>query len=197
MSKLTLAELNVLLFRCDAEEQEDGGGCYNIPSWMPLKYGGLQGFVSVLSEFRPKNDLGHSFCDNLRQGDWMIDYVSSRLMNKGGALREVGKWFSAVFTYLKHIPRYLVPCYFDAIIVGAYATAVDAVFNQMSSFVQNGSTLVKQLALGSVQMCGVGRVPTLPPLSPELEDVPVRLNSVTKQEEQCCVSLAAEKGPLG
>lgn len=34
-----------------------------------------------------------------------------------------------------------------------------------SSFVQNGSTLVKQLALGSVQMCGVGRVPTLPPLS--------------------------------
>uniref|UniRef100_A0A671PH13 Glycogen debranching enzyme n=1 Tax=Sinocyclocheilus anshuiensis TaxID=1608454 RepID=A0A671PH13_9TELE len=191
MSKLTLAELNVLLFRCDVEEEEDGGGCYNIPSWMPLKYGGLQGFVSVLSEIRPKNDLGHPFCDNLRQGDWMIDYVSSRLMNKGGALREVGKWFSAVFTYLEHIPRYLVPCYFDAIIVGAYATAVDAVFNQMSSFVQNGSTLVKQLALGSVQMCGVGRVPTLPPLSPELEDVPVRLNSVTKQEEQCCVSLAA------
>uniref|UniRef100_A0A672SGB7 Amylo-alpha-1, 6-glucosidase, 4-alpha-glucanotransferase n=1 Tax=Sinocyclocheilus grahami TaxID=75366 RepID=A0A672SGB7_SINGR len=91
MSKLTLAEMNVLLFLCDAEEQEDGGGCYNIPSWMPLKYGGLQGFVSVLSEIRPKNDLGHPFCDNLRQGDWMIDYVSSRLMNKGGALREVGK----------------------------------------------------------------------------------------------------------
>ncbi|XDV47734.1 hypothetical protein PO909_017297 [Leuciscus waleckii] len=191
ISKLTLAELNVLLFRCDAEEQEDGGGCYNIPSWMPLKYGGLQGFVSVLSELRPKNDLGHPFCDNLRQGDWMINYVSTRLMNKGGALREVGKWFSAVFTYLKHIPRYLVPSYFDGIIVGAYATAVDEIFNQMSSFVQNGSTLVKQLALGSVQMCGVGHVPALPPLSPELEDVPVRLNNVTKQEEQCCVSLAA------
>lgn len=46
MSKLTLAELNVLLFRCDAEEQEDGGGCYNIPSWMPMKYGGLQGTTS-------------------------------------------------------------------------------------------------------------------------------------------------------
>lgn len=60
-----------------------------------------------------------------------------------------------------------------------------------ASFVQNGSTLVKLLALGSVQMCGVGRVPALPSLSPELEDVPVRLNAVTNQEEQCCVSIAA------
>ncbi|KAL6489111.1 hypothetical protein MHYP_G00028520 [Metynnis hypsauchen] len=191
MSKLSLADLNILLFRCDAEEKDDGGGCYNIPSWMALKYGGLQGFVSVLSDIRPKNDLGHPFCDNLRQGDWMHDYISSRLMNKGGALREVGKWFHAMFTYLQHIPRYLVPCYFDAIIAGAYATAVDAVFKNMSSFVQSGSTLVKQLALGSVQMCGIGRVPALPPLSPALEDVTYRLNSITKQEEQCCVSLAA------
>lgn len=42
-SKLTLAELNQVLYRCEAEEQEDGGGCYNIPNWSPLKYAGLQG----------------------------------------------------------------------------------------------------------------------------------------------------------
>lgn len=56
---------------------------------------------------------------------------------------------------------------------------------------QVGSTLVKQLALGSVQMCGVGPVPALPALSPALQDVPRRLNAITKQNEQCCVSLAA------
>lgn len=50
MSKLTLAELNVLLFRCEAEEQEDGSGCYNIPSWMPLKYGGLQGIKYTITQ---------------------------------------------------------------------------------------------------------------------------------------------------
>ena len=43
MSKLSLADLNTLMFRCDAEEKEDGGGVYDIPSWIPLKYGGLQG----------------------------------------------------------------------------------------------------------------------------------------------------------
>lgn len=43
MSQLTLADLNILLFRCESEEQEDGGGCYSIPGWETLKYAGLQG----------------------------------------------------------------------------------------------------------------------------------------------------------
>ncbi|XP_015210571.2 glycogen debranching enzyme isoform X2 [Lepisosteus oculatus] len=190
-SKLTLADLNVLLFRCDAEEQEDGGGCYNIPSWTSLKYAGLQGLMSVMAEIRPKNDLGHPFCDNLRTGDWMIDYVSNRLVSRGGTLGKVGKWFQAMFAYLKHLPRYLIPCYFDAILVGVYTSLLDVTWKQMSSFIQNGSTFVKLLALGSVQMCGVGRFPALPPLSPVLQGVPYRVNDITKEKEQCCVSLAA------
>ena len=48
---------------------------------------------------------------------------------------QVGAWFQAMFSYLKHIPRYLVPCYFDAIMVGAYSTALDVVFKNMSGFV--------------------------------------------------------------
>ncbi|KAF7652312.1 hypothetical protein LDENG_00098520 [Lucifuga dentata] len=190
MSRLTLADMNMLLYRCDAEEREDGGGCYNIPSWFPLKYGGLQGLMSVMAEIRPKNDLGHPLCENLRQGDWLIDYISSRLLAKGGAVGEVGRWFQAMFSYLKPAPRYLLPCYFDAIIRGAYTTALEAVFQQMSSFVQNGSSLVKQLALGSVQMCGVGHNPALPPLSPQLKDIPHSSEGVNNQQEQS-VSLAA------
>lgn len=42
-------------------------------------------------------------------------------------------------------------------------------------------------------MCGVGKLPSLPRLSPSLTDVPYRLNEITKEKEQCCVSLAAGK----
>lgn len=134
---------------------------------------------------------------------------------------QVGQWLGAMFTYLKHIPRYLIPCYFDAILVSTYTTALDAAYKLMSrydrwwellllrskfiislflgwwrfvflfSFVQNGSSFVRHLALGSVQLCGVGRFPALPPLSVKLEDVPYRVSPITGLKEQCCVSLAA------
>ncbi|CAL8347014.1 unnamed protein product [Merluccius merluccius] len=191
MSQLTLSDLNILLFRCDAEEEEDGGGCYGVPGWEKLRYAGLQGLISVLAEVRPNNDLGHPVCVNLRQGDWLLDYISSRLVKRDGPLAQVGQWLSSMFDYLKLVPRYLIPCYLDAILVGTYATALHATYKLMSSFVQEGSSLVRLLALGSVQMCGVGRFPALPPLSSSLEDVPYRLSPITGQKEQCCVSLAA------
>lgn len=191
MSTLTLADLNTLLFRCDSEEQEDGGGCYSIPGWETFKYAGLQGLISVLADIRPNNDLGHPVCDNLRQGDWLIDFVSNRLVHRGGSLAQVGQWMAAMFDYLKHIPRYLIPCYFDAILVSTYTTALDATFKLMSSFIQKGSTFVRHLALGSVQMCGVGRFSALPPLSAKIQDVPYRISPITNHKEQCCVSLAA------
>uniref|UniRef100_A0A8C1HVJ3 Glycogen debranching enzyme n=1 Tax=Cyprinus carpio carpio TaxID=630221 RepID=A0A8C1HVJ3_CYPCA len=67
----------------------------------------------------------------------------------------------------------------------------DILKSPLTDFVQNGSSFVKLLALGSVQMCAVGRLPALPPLSPALSDVPYRVSEITKQKEQCCVSLAA------
>lgn len=45
----------------------------------------------MMADIRPKNDLGHPFCDNLRSGDWMIDYVSNRLISRAGTCAEVSK----------------------------------------------------------------------------------------------------------
>lgn len=45
---------------------------------------------------------------------------------------QVGQWLVAMFNYLKHIPRYLIPCYFDAILVSTYTTALDTTYKLMS-----------------------------------------------------------------
>lgn len=74
VNNLSLIDLNRAIFRCDHEERDMGNdtGVYDIPGYGPLVYCGTQGFISVLSEIAPNNDLGHPFCNNLREGNWMI-----------------------------------------------------------------------------------------------------------------------------
>lgn len=52
-----------------------------------------------------------------------------------------------MFFYLKQIPRYLIPCCFDAILIGAYTTLLDVAWKQMSRYPQQ--SLSKQ-----VYFCG-------------------------------------------
>lgn len=45
ISKLTLSDLNIVLYRCDSEEKADGNGfgAYDIPGYGPMVYCGLRG----------------------------------------------------------------------------------------------------------------------------------------------------------
>lgn len=49
----------------------------------------LAGLMSVLADIRPNNDLGHPLCANLREGDWLIDFVLNRLIHRDGPLGQV------------------------------------------------------------------------------------------------------------
>lgn len=132
ISKLNLDDLNRAIYRCDQEEKDMGlgSGSYNVPNYGSLVYCGTQGFASVLTEIAPNNDLGHPFCVNLRQGDWMIDYIHQRIANN--PLLGLSKWFACNTVALKKIPRFLIPSYFDVIVTGVHQLLLDRAVQLMS-----------------------------------------------------------------
>ncbi|KAJ8305918.1 hypothetical protein KUTeg_016463 [Tegillarca granosa] len=194
VSQLSLSDINRVLFRCDGEEKDDGKGfgAYDIPGYGGIVYCGLRGVLNVLNSVRPHNDLGHPICNNLRDGDWLADYVANRLKVHPGT-ENLGDWFANIFQNLRKVPRYLIPCYFDAIIAGAYVVVRDRAFELMSDFISDGSTFVKKLGMGSVQFCGYVNSSKLPCLSPKLEEPkpPRKTNPETKEEMEETLSLAA------
>lgn len=91
----------------------------------------LVGVVSPLSTIAPVNDLGHPLCANLRNGHWLMDYIASRLKNYPGT-KQLGDCMEQLFAPLKDIPRFLVPSYFNLIIMQVYKDLMNQAWSQMS-----------------------------------------------------------------
>lgn len=81
-SSLDLVDLNVVLYRADAEERDATNGkfgVYEVPGMGRLTYCGLEGWMGPLQKVMTTNDLGHPLCENLRKGIWALDYTAERL----------------------------------------------------------------------------------------------------------------------
>lgn len=109
-----------------------GNGTYDIPGYGKLVYCGTQGFVSLLTDITPNNDLGHPFCTNLRDGNWMIDYLHQRISSYPRTA-ELSKWIDANTLAMKEIPRYLIPSYFDVFVTGVHQLLADRCIQLMHS----------------------------------------------------------------
>ena len=161
---LSLLALQYTLFQCSEEGREAGAGAYSVPGWGDLHYCGLAGTVPLLEKMRPGNDLGHPLAANLREGDWLLDYTLARLEARQDT-QHLALWLRAAFLSLRALPRYLVPRYFDSIVMEVWRVLRARVFSLLSPFVRQGSDLVQRLALGGVIHTAVVASAPLPPLA--------------------------------
>lgn len=160
INQLSLIDLNVVLFRSDAEERDFTvhHGVYNVPNFGPLSYAGLQGYQTVLKNIVQNNELGHPFCENLRQGFWAMDYIVDRLHRyecKFPSVYLLRVWFDKRLQEVKSLPNFLVPKYFTILISTTFGACVSRAIGLMSPLIRNGKKSVQMLALGSVQLCGI------------------------------------------
>jgi glycogen debranching enzyme len=161
-SKLTFADLNFLMYRCDEEESAMSGGkdgTYEIPGHGKLVYCGMQGWWSVLKHVMEKNNLGHPICQHLREGTWALDYCVGRLERASkeelwANLSEPAKWLKDRFYSIRNLPSSLRPRYFCLIIQTLYSAGVDRSIELMGQNIRNGQQFLKELALVSVQCIG-------------------------------------------
>ncbi|KAF2015749.1 glycoside hydrolase family 133 protein [Aaosphaeria arxii CBS 175.79] len=159
---VNLADLNYILYRCDAEERDatdNRDGCYDVPGHGPLVYAGLQGWWSVLKDIVNDNNLGHPLCNHLREGQWALDYCVGRLerisqKERYSRIQGPAKWLKERCDAIRKVPSYLLPRYFALVIQTAYNAAVDRNIELLGENVRNGQPFLRSLALVSTQVTG-------------------------------------------
>ena len=168
---LDLIDLNFMLYRCEAEEQDfsDGSdGVYTIPSHGKLVYAGLQGWWSVLKGVIHDNDLGHPLCNHLRDGQWALDWIVSRLERMAKredrqALSDAACWLKDRFAAIRRLPSFLLPRYFALVIQTAYRASWDQAMDLMGDNIKHGQNFLQSLAMVSIQMTGFSKSASLYP----------------------------------
>ncbi|KPM45397.1 Glycogen debranching enzyme [Neonectria ditissima] len=160
--ELNLVDLNFLLYRCDAEElaASDGrNGVYDIPGHGKLVYAGLQGWWSLFKNIIRDNNLAHPLCQNLRDGQWALDYIVGRVQRISStpgneSLVGPATWLKERLDAIRGIPNFLLPRYFGLVLRTAYMASWEKSLELMNSNVREGQWFLQSLALVSVQQTG-------------------------------------------
>lgn len=168
---LDLIHLNFLLYKCEAEERDWSGGqdgTYDIPGYGKIVYAGLQGWWSLLQDIVKDNNLAHPLCQNLRNGQWALDYTVGRLERASQraeykVLDKVALWIRERFDAVRKIPSFLLPRYFGLIIRTAYRAACERSVSLMNTNVQTGQWFLQSLAMVSLQQTGLVKSASLYP----------------------------------
>ncbi|TLS24834.1 hypothetical protein PpBr36_09099 [Pyricularia pennisetigena] len=168
---LNLIDMNFMMYRCEAEERDWSGGSdgvYSIPGHGNLVYAGLQGWWSLLEGIIRDNNLAHPLCQNLREGQWALDYIIGRLeraskTSEFSRLEKPTRWLKDRFDAIRGIPSFLLPRYFALVMRTAYMACFERSVSLMNENVAKGQWFLKSLAMVSAQETGLVKSASLYP----------------------------------
>lgn len=158
LSSLNLEDIQYLLYNCHEEEMEytsDKAGVYDLPNYGRLPFAGIYGFVFVLDRIRKSNDwIHHPFIINLRDGNWAPDFTLTRL-SRNPRLDLVHRWLEGYLVAVKRLPRYMIPKYFDKVIMKLYLSVRHYVSERfLKGILIQDDGFLKDLIISSLQFLG-------------------------------------------
>ena len=107
---VSLEDLNHLLWRCSNEELDISGNTrdlYKVQGVQEFQYAGIGGMAARFLQLLRENSLGHEICNNIRAGDWLIDYIGGRL---AGYLPEgILGYINEALMHIRSLPRGIIP----------------------------------------------------------------------------------------
>lgn len=157
-----LNDANYILFRC---AEEDDSRPYELPNFCQFTYSGLYGLMYHLEKVRENQDQGHPLAVNLREGNWLAQYILNRL-RRNPRTKALADDLEGPLTDVYLLPRGMVPKYFDLIISKLYNSLLELVYSRMSQTISTGPSFVKLLALSSVALIGECPSAPLPDIEP-------------------------------
>ncbi|EAY00134.1 Amylo-alpha-1,6-glucosidase family protein [Trichomonas vaginalis G3] len=179
-SQLSFADLSILMFRCGAEEgAQIGTGSYSFPQYGPCFYAGTQG---ILTAFDSSKDMGSPIFQNMRDGNWLCDFMIKRLY-QAPHLIPILNFMRGKLDKIITLPRFTIPKYIDRLIRALDIFGREQLVRNMSNFVKNGDDFVQSLAFSSVALYGPVR--DAPLINSTLSKI---FDDTLVERQDCCLA---------
>jgi len=126
------AGINHALYRCDNEERDISNGArgvYGLEKYGQFSYCGIASYMHLLRKYKLSVDMGAELFENLRAGDWYIDYVATRIREYSTQepslkLDKLACFYEEYFSAVKQLPSHLKPKYISKVIETVHNMAV-------------------------------------------------------------------------
>lgn len=115
LSDTNICDINYLLFSSEPEEHSrsnNSRGTYHVPNYMKFPFAGFENLFKLFRELRLHSPMDHALFENIRQGDWLLNYEIERLVNYP-VFERLKDFLYLFFANYKVQPTFIKPHYFN------------------------------------------------------------------------------------